>query len=252
MAHRGRIFFWLIFFLCTAPSVGLAQWFEPIYIIDHPTAGLLDSGAYHFYGRLGPESSIITGLRIGFRGVFQIGASFGMQRLFDRGKVYLNDKVGFLFRVRLLEEYIAPALALGFDSQGSGFYHSEEDRYDRKSPGFYVVLSKNYSLSLGQLSLHGGANYSTEDKDENDPNLFFAVDWSVFDRLSFLLDTDAALNDNARGGRFGGGGVYLDAAVRLRYGDGLSLMVVFRDLTSNFRPERGVGREFEIAFWDSF
>ncbi len=224
----------------------------PVYNIDLPTAGILENGEYHLYGRLGPQSSILTGLRVGFRSVFQVGTSFGMQRLFDRGDVDVNDRIGFQVRVRLLEEYIAPALAVGFDSQGRGFFHEKEERYDRKSRGFYFVLSKNYDLAVGELSIHGGANYSMEDNDDNDPDIFFGSEWRIFQPLAFLLDADAALNDNVDGGAFGKGGIYLDGAIRLDYGEKLSFMFIFRDLGSNFRPAPGVGREFEISFWDSF
>ena len=58
--------------------------------------------------------------------------------------------------VRLIEENRSPTLALGFDSQGNGIYSATAGRYQRKSPGFYGVLSKNWGVPLGDLSLHGG------------------------------------------------------------------------------------------------
>jgi hypothetical protein len=233
---------WLLSALLLVSSVcqsSFAGRSEPLYVIDHPTAGLLGNGEYLFSGRIGPQS-------------FQVGTSFGMQKLFDRGDVDVNDKIGFQFRLRLLEEYATPALAVGFDSQGKGFYHAQEKRYDRKSPGFYVVLSKNYTTLLGQVALHGGMNYSTENKDDDDPDLFFGTDWALLDQLSVLFDFDAAFNDNVDAGNFGKGSIYVDAGVRMHYAESLSLMFIFRDLTSNFRPAAGVGRELEIAFWDSF
>ncbi len=242
----------MILLISLSSAVSFAQMPAPIYIVDHPTAGLLENGEYHIYGRIGPESSMLFGLRVGFKGVFQVGASFGMQRLFERGDVDVNDRVGFQFRIRLLEEYMAPALAVGFDSQGRGFYHEDRERYDRKSPGFYLVLSKNYRVALGDLSLHGGANYSLENKDDDDPDLFVAAEWSPIMNFSLLMDADAALNDNVEGSPFGKGGIYLDGAIRFNYRDNLSFMLIFRDLTGNFRGASGVGRELEISFWDAF
>lgn len=221
---------------------------EPIYVIDSPTAGILGDGEYLIQGRLGPESSIQLGLRIGFMNRLHMGASFGMQRVFERDEISVNDHVGFQIRIRLLEEFVAPALALGFNSQGVGRYDEGLNRYERKSRGFYAVISKNMMLVLGQLSLHGGVNYSTERDDEESANLFAAADWEVFNGFSLLLDGDAARNDREEDGRYGGGGVYLDAAVRISYGENLSMMLIFRDLTGNFEPNDQVGREFEINF----
>ncbi|NIM19552.1 MAG: hypothetical protein GTO51_04130 [Candidatus Latescibacteria bacterium] len=234
------------------PNLSRAQLSEPLYVIDHPTAGLLQNGGYHFQGRLGPESSILLGLRVGFRNFLQVGASFGMQRVFERGSVDVNDRVGFRVRVRLFEETESPALAVGFDSQGQGFYHGDLERYDRKSPGFYGVLSKNYALGAGFFSIHGGVNYSLEREDDDDPNLFAAAEWELVESFAILLDADAALNDNNEGSGFGEGGIYLDAALRVTYGESLSMMLIFRDLTGNFEGSDRVGREFEIGFVDTF
>jgi hypothetical protein len=238
--------------MCSLPVSSRAQLAERLYGIDHPTAGLLQNGEYHLQGRLGPESSILLGLRIGFRNIFHIGLSFGMQRVFERGDVDLNDHVGFRCRLRLLQEEETPALAIGFDSQGQGFYREERERYDRKSPGFYAVMSKNYIVALGFFAFHGGINYSTERKDDDDLNFFASADWEPVEGFAILLDADAALNDNNNGDGFGEGGVYLDAGLRLDYGDNLSMMLIFRDLTGNFHSSNQVGREFEIVFVDTF
>lgn len=225
---------------------------EPIYVIDSPTAGVLANGEYHLQGRIGPESSILLGLRVGFFDVFHVGVSFGMQRVFERAEPSVNDQVGFHFRVRLIPETTSPALAVGFDSQGVGMYDESLDRYERKSKGFYAVLSKNWLVPVGQFSLHGGANYSLETKDDGGPSIFGAGDWEVLHGFSLLLDADAALNDNVKDGRYGGGGIYLDGAVRVRYGDTISMMLIFRDLTGNYEPDATVAREFEVAFVNHF
>jgi hypothetical protein len=234
------------------PGRAGAELAEPLYAVDHPTAGLLRNGQYHFQGRLGPASSFLGGLRLGFRDVLQIGVSFGMQNVFERGDVELNDHIGFRLRLRLLEEAETPAVAAGFDSQGQGYYHEQLERYDRKSPGFYLVFSRNYLLAVGFLSLHGGVNYSLERRDDDDPDLFLTAEWSPVEAFSIVLDTDAALNDNTEGDGFGGGGIYVDVGLRLSYGDKLSMMLIFRDVTENFEGTSGVGREFELAFVDAF
>lgn len=239
--------------LIAAPGVVRGGVDQPLYAIDSPTAGVLAHGEYHVRGRIGPESSILLGARLGFFGRVQVGASFGMQRVFERGSVSVNDQVGFQARLRVLDEYATPAVAVGFDSQGVGPYDEGLDRYERKSPGFYGVLSKNWSVLLGDFSLHGGVSYSLETGDRDDQlNAFLAGEWIAFRVLSFVIDADGAFNDNTDDGRYGGGGIYVDGAVRVNYGENLSMMLIFRDLTGNYEPDPQVAREFELALVNSF
>jgi hypothetical protein len=225
---------------------------EPIYMIESPTAGLLGHGEYHVQGRLAPESAILLGFRLGIRNRVHLGVSFGMQEVFSYEKISVNDQVGFQIRLRLIEEQQRPALAIGFNSQGTGPYNEEAERYERKSKGFYAVVSRNWRTPVGQLSLHGGVNYSLENGDQDSADLFGAVDLEVIPGLEFIMDLDTALNDNKDDTQYGGGGIYLDGAIRVSYGESLAMMLIFRDLTKNFRPERNIGREFEVAFVDMF
>jgi len=232
-------------------SAVAAQSLQPLYVIDKPTAGILPDRSYQLRGRTGPESSFLVEGRVGFFDRLQFGLSYGMQRVFDRGAVEFNNIPGFNARVRILDESGFPALAVGFDNQGLGFYHKDLNRYDRKSLGFYAALSKNWALAIGELSLHGGGNYSLERKDDSNLNAFAGVDWLLFQRLSFLLDADGGLNDNSSES-FGQGGIYVDGAVRFFFGESIVATLIFRDLTHNFGPERTVGREFELAFLNFF
>ena len=237
-------------FFAAEVSAGTA---EPIYMVDSPTGGLLSHGEYFIQGRLGPESSILLGLRVGVKSRLHLGVSFGMQEVFSYEKIELNDRVGFQLRVRLLEEDDRrPGFALGFNSQGGGFWSEEFERYDRKSKGLYLVLSRNWKIPVGYFSLHGGVNYSFEDRDDDDPDAFLAVDWEAITGLEFVLDCDGAFNDNLDDNRYGRGGISLDGAIRVTYGENLQMMLIFKDLTKNYTPERRIGREFEIAFVDFF
>lgn len=241
------------FFVAVVLTAGTvsAQSLQPIYVIDTPTAGILPDRSYNVIGRTGPESSFLIDARVGFFDRVQLGVSYGMQQVFAHGPVTFNNLPGLNARVRLTDETKWPAIAVGFDNQGQGFYHSDLDRYDRKSLGFYAVASKNWALALGEFSLHGGSNYSLENRDDNSVNLFMAGDWLVFHRLSFLLDADAGLNDNSTAS-LGEGGAYVDAGLRFFFLESFSASLYFRDLTGNFGPQRDVGRELEIAFLNFF
>ncbi len=239
--------------LCLAGAETVcAQPNEPLYVIDHPTAGLLPHGFYQIRGKIGPETSFLGEFRVGFKDRFQIGASFGAQNVLGYGSPDLNDKLGFQARLRVIEESNAPALAVGFDSQGQGRYHGDFKRYDRKSMGLYVVVTKNYTFALGQITPNGGVSFTTEREDDNDPNIFFGLNWTIANQFSILLDIDAALNDNANESQFGQGGIYVDAGLRWYYGENLLMTLIFRDLTGNFGMNSSVGREFEIAFIEMF
>lgn len=234
-----------------AAGAASAQSLQPIYVIDTPTAGILPDRSYNLMGRTGPESSFLLDARVGFFDRLQIGISYGMQQVFAHGAVTFNDLPGLNARVRILDEMKWPAVAVGFDNQGQGFYHKDLERYDRKSLGFYAVASKNWAFALGEFSLHGGTNYSLENRDDSNVNFFFAGDWLVFHRLSFLLDADAGLNDNSSES-FGEGGAYVDAGMRFFFLESFSASLYFRDLTGNFGPQRNVGRELELAFLNFF
>ena len=238
--------------LCVAawPTSSPAQLYQDLYVINSPTAGILPDASYHLRGRTGPQSSFLVSARVGFRNRVQVGVSYGVQNVLGHGEPQYNNEIGLQVRLRILEEGRGPALAIGYDSQGYGVYHDDLGRYDRKSLGFYAVLSKNYSLIVGYFSLHGGVSISMEREDDQDLNPFFAFEWTVMKRLSFLLDTNTALNDNNSDG-FGQGGVYMDGGVRLHLGQVVEMMLVFLDLTGN-GPGGGVGREFELALTQHF
>jgi len=235
-----------------AATTGRAGVDEPIYIIDTPTAGLLGHGEYHIQGRIGQQSSVLLAFRVGIKQVVHLGIAYGMQRVFERADVEFNDRIGFMIRVRLIQEGEGPALAIGFNNQGVGTWDESLERYERKSLGFYGVLSKNWRLVGTQLSLHGGANWSTETTDEENVDVFAGADWEIIHHFSLLMDWNAGLNDKNQNGMYGGGRTYLDAAAKLTYGENLSMMLIFRDLTGNYEPNPHVWREFEVAYQNFF
>lgn len=227
-----------------------AQAPQALYLIDKPTAGILPHASYMLRGRMGPESSFLLEGRVGIRDIFQAGMSVGMQGVFERGDIHVNEHIGVKARVRVIQEGVLPAVALGVDTQGIGAYHKNLNRYDRKSLGFYGVVSRNYALSIGDLGLHGGVNWSLESDDDSSVNIFGGIELVLGGQLSLMLDADPALNDNVEDGMFGQGGYYLDGAVRLYANDSIVLTLVFRDLAANLYSE--VGREFDVALIQLF
>jgi hypothetical protein len=106
---------------CASTGVCQSQILEDIRLVDSPTAGILPHGGYMIHGSVGPESSILAGVGVGFFDRVMLGASFGLQKFIGRGDIDVNDRPGFEIRVRLIEESAAgPAFALGIDTQGEG------------------------------------------------------------------------------------------------------------------------------------
>lgn len=226
---------------------------QPIDNVRYPTAGIVAHREYRALVRAMPESCAYLGGVVGFKNVAHIGVYYGAFNLIDRGDPVFFDHVGFDVRVRLASETRWPALAAGFLSQGWGPYDPVESRYERKSPGFYLVVSKNWHSFAGDLSLSAGADYTLETRDDDrSPDLFAGADWFIARRVSLLLDFDAARNDNADDGIYGEGGIYLDAGLRVLLGEKVSLMLVFSDLTHNMAPGDDSGREVQLVYADTF
>ena len=137
---------------------------------------------------------------------------------------------------------------------GEGFYIEDDERYEVKSKGFYGTVSKNYSLLGAGFSLHGGANYSLENKDEEGINVFGGFILELFPGFSVLLDYNAALDDNddtVASSRTRGRG-YLDTGVRFDFSGNVRFKILFKDLLGNYIPEKGVARTVEMFYINYF
>ncbi|HUI10707.1 MAG TPA: YjbH domain-containing protein [Bacteroidota bacterium] len=214
-------------------SAGSSGRLEPRWLVDCPTAGMLPRGSMAFDAEFYRDGGVDLAFDVGIFDRLSAGLSYGGSSLIGESTPVMNATPGFNVRVRLLEESVyVPALALGFDSQGHDGYVRSLSRYTIKSPGFFAVLSKNYS-ALGYLSIHGGTNYSLERSDGNrNMNLFAGIEKTLGPFLSLMLEYNMGMND-AGGNSLGSGRGYLNAALRCSLGGGLTLGVSFKDLDDN-------------------
>lgn len=211
------------------------------WVIDVPTAGMLPRGAFDIDFRTFPEGGVQVALGIGLSDKFAVGIGYGGARILSADVPEWNPRLEFKIRYRLVEETESfPALALGYSSQGYGLYEKEdmlkgyyEDRYLVKSPGFYMSLSKNYTVQSTPLGWHGGINYSFENKVDGNPNFFVGVDVGIGYDMLFLAEYDLAINDNKRAGIFGMGRGYLNLGLAWFITSGISLEIDFRNLLLN-------------------
>jgi len=232
---------------------------DPLDLIDTPTGKILAHGAYDMTLKLYSGGGVLSGIRVGLLDRIMFGFNFGGLNVLGTGAPDWNPRVEFEFRGKLLDEsFVGPALALGFNSQGFGFYDGSVDRYQFKSKGFYGVATKHF-LMLGELGLNGGVNYSLE-RDDNDEevNLFFGLDKSISQTLDLLVEYDIALNDNSDNGEYGEGKGYLNAGFLWRVSRNFRMSFEFRNLLENYEEGTDIkeigdwSREIRINYVDHF
>lgn len=214
-------------------SAGTSGGREPRFLVDVPTAGMLSAGTYALDIDFFQNGGLLAGFSAGIFDRLSIGISYGGSGLIGSNDAVMNPVPGAFIRVRIIEEGVGlPAIALGFDSQGREGYVKSLDRYKVKSPGFYIVGSKNYSLA-GYFSVHGGVNYSLERGDnDKDVNAFVGVEKTVGSMISLVLEYNRGINDDD-GMAVARGRGYLNGGVRWSIGGGLTLGVDLKDLLEN-------------------
>jgi hypothetical protein len=254
MKRQLNIFFLLLFLSIPVYSQGTAgdkAKYEYRYLIDMPTAGILEKGVVGVTNEILPEGVLIATIEAGVFENVSIGISYGGANLIGSGKVDWYNWPGVNIRARIFNESIFfPAIAIGFDSQGKGVYDETVDRFTIKSPGFFGAVSKNFDF-LGYMSLHGTVNYSLEENDgDNFVDVRAGIEKTLGSSFSLIVEYDFALNDNNTD--FGSGKGYLNAGVRWSVGTGFSFEFDLRDLLSNKSDSKNAAdRSIRIEFLKS-
>jgi hypothetical protein len=220
---------------------------QPLRIIDCNTAGVLSRGCYQLESRVYPNGDTATsgsgamlGITIGVTNRLNIGLSYGGDGIIGRRLPLFNPHIGALIKYRVFEEsYFSPAVAFGYDHQGSGGIDKAYNGYVFKSPGFFLAASKNYLiLTKIQIGFHGGINYSLEEYEKiNWPNGYVGVDMGVNEELSMAFEYNLALNQRDPGADstkfanpFKG---YFNAGLRWAFTQSLSMEFDLKDLLQN-------------------
>lgn len=203
------------------------------FLIDMPTAGILDKGLVSVVTEYLPLGVVIARLEVGVFDDISFGISYGGANIIGAGEVDWYKLPAVDIRFRLFKEtLLVPAITLGFNSQGKGIFSEDIGRYNIKSPGFFGAVSKNFAL-LGYLSLHGAASYSLETRDgDNFINLTGGFEKTLGESFSLVGEYDFAFNDN-QSEIFGKGNGYLNLGVRWTLGEGFTFGFDLRDLLNN-------------------
>jgi hypothetical protein len=231
----------------------------PTQLITVPTAGVLSPGTYSVNLRIQNLGGLSAGMLVGISKRFQFGIAYGANSFVGNSEIEWHPRPEVSFKYRLIDETTPlPGIAFGLETQGYGPYNAVDSlkRYNVKAYGLYAVASKNWRFVLGNMGIHGGLNINfieTEDGD-TDPNLFIGVDVELNPELSFLLEYNAALNENdmtaktistTRGG-------YLNAAVRWTIAQRLHVELDFDNLLYDSDRVNFINREIQITYVEYF
>jgi len=214
-------------------SAGTNAKFEYRSLIDMQTAGILEKGYVGVGIDVMPKGVVITQIEVGVFNNFSFGISYGGSNVIGSGTIDFYPLPGVYAKGRIFDEAeMMPAIAIGFDSQGKGEYHSELNRYQIKSPGFFLTTSKNFEL-LGYFSIHAMLNYTLErDDNDKDANLVIGAEKTVGGVVSLYAEYDFALNDN-NPLSLGDGKGYLNFGARWSIAEGFTVGLDLRDVLSN-------------------
>lgn len=219
-------------------SAGSGAQVESRYLIDMPTAGILHNGMIGMNADFYEGSGLLMSLEAGAFNRLTFGLSYGGTNIIGSGSVDWNKLPGINIRFRLIDETAEfPAIALGFDSQGKDKYDTTYDRYLYKSPGFFAAGTKYFNM-LGYLGVHGGVNYSLENKDGNKKiNFYVGVDKTVGNDITVMAEYNFGFNDNYGKYMAGDSGVlskagpgFLNAGARWSVGNGFTVEFDYKNL----------------------
>lgn len=207
--------------------------FQYRFLIDMPTAGVLDKGLVSVTTEYLPLGVVIARMEVGVFDDISFGISYGGANIIGAGSPdwYKLPSVDIRFRL-FHETLLVPSITLGFNSQGKGIFSDNSGRFAIKSPGFFGAVSKNFAL-MGYLSLHGSASYSLETRDaDNFINITGGVEKTIGESFSLVAEYDFAFNDN-QSDNFGKGNGYLNLGLRWTLGEGFTFGFDLRDLLNN-------------------
>jgi hypothetical protein len=178
---------------------------QPLRIIDCQTAGMLTRAHFALECRSYPNGDVTSSgtgvtlsLLVALTDRINVGLGYGGDGIIGRESPTFNPHIGAMLKVRVIEEsYFWPAFAVGYDHQGFGGIDAEYDGYMYKSAGFFLAVSKNYlAMTVIQIGLHGGVNYSLEEcRDIKWPNVYAGVDAGFSEKFSLMAEYDCALNE---------------------------------------------------------
>jgi hypothetical protein len=239
-----RYFFVLLFLIVnfailkSQGSAGDNASFETRFIVDMPTAGILEDKYYAINASVYPAGGLMMGIDFGFFKFVNAGISFSGNNIVGVGDIDWQNLPGVSVKARVFDERkTTPAVVLGFSSQGSSNYIGD-NRFKTHSPGFYLSLSKNFKWDLGNLAIHGGLNYSLEPKSEySSQNVYAGIEQSLGKYFALNIELNLQM-DEAENQYYKKRGL-LNTSLRASIVNGITAEIKFRDLLNHSKFASG-------------
>lgn len=227
--------------------------YEPRYIVDFPTAGMLPAKNYSINTVLVSNGGAVVDFDVTIFDWLNVGIAYGGNGIIGGNPMNMQGLPGFNIKARLLDEKASvPAIVVGFNSQGRGQYLYAQKRYEQLAPDFYAAASKSFKWVLGTFGIHGGINYSVMNEANRGINAFVGIDHSIYKYCAFTLELNPNLNDGQKEIWGENVPVMLNGALHFAGFDNMLIEIQFKDILRNSNLSNQVGRHFGVEFIHSF
>lgn len=231
--------------------------FEPRFIIDMPNAGVLTNKHLAFSALAYTDGGVMIDFTAAFFDRFNIGLSYGASRIIGSGTPVGQRYPGISLKYRIINEKTnLPAIALGVSTQGRGNWINKKgdktlNRFETHSPGIYIVGSKNFTWTLGDVSFHGGLGYSIDPAPEDRlPNIWAGLEQNLGEDFSFVTELNFMLD--SRDYEITSDVPLFNIGLKWSASDNLTIQLQFRDLLGTYKDyhefTRYVGFDFVSPF----
>jgi hypothetical protein len=170
--------------LCCFVSVPFLQ-AESTYVIDTPTIGMLDYGAYDLNFRLFKNGGILSRLDFGVFKIVNLGVGWEVSNVIGDQNVAMSPPALYLKIRPYAGDFILPSVAFGYDGQGY-YYDKDNNRFLQREKGIFVVFGREFLIPGLELNL--GANIS--DFKTNTVYGFGNLMFNVEDKFMLLAEYD--------------------------------------------------------------
>jgi len=230
-------------------TAGSSANYEPRYIVDMPTAGILPDLHFALNSQLVSQGGFLLDATFAFFKFLNVGISYGGSGIIGSEKMNMQGSPGFHIKARILDETeTAPAIVLGVNTQGKGIYFYEKKRFEQLSAGVYAAASKSYKWQLGLIALHGGINYSFEDSENSGINIYAGAEHTIYKYITAVFEINPNINDKHSGVWKKGNSWMLNGAIKFGASDNMTIEIQFKDFLRNSNYSTEVGRYFGIEF----
>ncbi|MBN1822701.1 MAG: hypothetical protein JW803_00115 [Endomicrobiales bacterium] len=167
-------------------SILSSAYAEPTFVIDTPTASVLDYGGYNLNFRLFTDGGILTRLNFGVFRIVNLGFGWEMEKVIGNSEEVVVGPPALYLKIKAYEGgMVLPAFSLGYDGQGY-FYDKDASEFIQKERGVFFVFGREMFFPGFNLSF--GANMN--DFKENKLMGFTGINYNVEDKVNFLVEYD--------------------------------------------------------------